>query len=150
MELSLQISPIPVDGRLYPGLKSPFRCVSEFVPRLADIRVRVLDIPDPFRAEDRLDPVFPEKAAQLIENIDQILSAAVRDIINIAIEAVDPQRKLSAVMVGDRKHDISGAQDAGIDSVGITWGYGSRAELEDAGATWIVDTPGELCSLILE
>jgi len=71
-------------------------------------------------------------------------------IINIAIEAADPERKFLAVMIGDRKHDIEGARDAGIDSIGITWGYGSRAELEDAGATYIVDTPEGLCRLLIE
>jgi len=72
-----------------------------------------------------------------------------QDIINIAIGAVDPERALSAVMIGDRKHDVTGARDAGIDSIGITWGYGPRAELESAGATWIIDTPDELCEFLL-
>ena len=48
--------------------------------------------------------------------------------------------RLSAVMICDRKHDIIGGYDADIDSIGVTWGYGSRAELEEAGATWIVDS----------
>lgn len=72
-----------------------------------------------------------------------------RDIINIAIDAADPERKLSTVMIGDRMHDITGARDAGIDSIGITWGYGSRSELENAGATWIADTPEVLCEFLL-
>jgi len=72
-----------------------------------------------------------------------------RDIIRIAIEAIDPEHRMKAVMVGDRKHDIRGALDAGIDSIGITWGYGRRSELEEAGATWIVDSLDELCRLVI-
>lgn len=45
-----------------------------------------------------------------------------------------------AVMIGDHDHDIAAAKHVGMRSVGVTWGYGSREELEHAGATWIVDT----------
>ena len=36
--------------------------------------------------------------------------------------------------IGDRKHDIEGAKDNDIDSIGVLFGYGSRKELEQAGA----------------
>ena len=72
-----------------------------------------------------------------------------REVIRIAMDAVDPERKLSAVMIGDRMHDIIGAREMGIDSIGVTWGYGSHEELKNAGATWIVDSPEELGCLIL-
>lgn len=45
------------------------------------------------------------------------------------------------VMIGDRKHDIIGAKQIGIASVGVLYGYGSREELEEAGADWTVDEP---------
>ncbi|MCL1804544.1 MAG: HAD hydrolase-like protein [Clostridiales bacterium] len=72
-----------------------------------------------------------------------------RDIVRIAIETLDPKRQISVVMIGDREHDIIAANENGIDSIGNTWGYGSRRELEIAGATRIVDTIDELYSLII-
>ena len=60
-----------------------------------------------------------------------------REIIRIALEAVG---STNAVMIGDRKHDIIGAIEAGIDSVGVLYGYGSREELADAGATVIAES----------
>jgi phosphoglycolate phosphatase len=54
-----------------------------------------------------------------------------------------------AVMIGDRKFDIIGAKKTGMLSIGITWGYGSREELESAGADAIVDSPEELRMLLL-
>jgi phosphoglycolate phosphatase len=45
------------------------------------------------------------------------------------------------VMVGDRKHDVLAAQAHGIRSVGVTYGYGSLEELQDAGADVICDSP---------
>lgn len=55
----------------------------------------------------------------------------------------------SAVMVGDREHDIIGASKACLDSVGILYGYGSREELERAGATAIAETVDELGRFLL-
>lgn len=44
----------------------------------------------------------------------------------------------SCLMIGDRRHDIAGAAAVGMDSCGVLWGYGSREELAEAGATRIV------------
>ena len=49
-----------------------------------------------------------------------------------------------SLMIGDRHYDIEGAVRAGIDSMGVLYGYGSREELEGAGATYIVETPEEI------
>ncbi|MBE6547445.1 MAG: HAD family hydrolase [Ruminococcaceae bacterium] len=52
------------------------------------------------------------------------------------------------LMVGDRKFDVEGAKLCGIHSVGVTWGYGDRAELEAEGATYVVDAVEELKNII--
>lgn len=52
--------------------------------------------------------------------------------------------KESALMVGDRKHDILGAKENGIRSMGVLFGYGSREELIFAGADEIAETPEEV------
>jgi phosphoglycolate phosphatase len=54
-----------------------------------------------------------------------------------------------AVMIGDRKHDAVGAKANGLASIGVTWGYGSRQELLDAGVDCLVDTPQDLAEPIL-
>lgn len=51
------------------------------------------------------------------------------------------------LMVGDRKFDIAGAHANRMRAVGVLWGYGSREELETAGADLIVDVPAELMLL---
>ncbi|QSO51061.1 HAD hydrolase-like protein [Alicyclobacillus curvatus] len=45
------------------------------------------------------------------------------------------------VMVGDRKYDIIGGKKWGLYTVGVTYGFGSRDELESAGPDHIVDHP---------
>ena len=45
-----------------------------------------------------------------------------------------------AIMVGDRFHDVQGARACGLDCVGVTFGYGGKDELVQAGAAAVVDT----------
>lgn len=54
----------------------------------------------------------------------------------------------SCIMIGDRMHDMAGAQACGIPAVGVLWGYGSREELEQAGADSLCDRPENLVSVI--
>jgi phosphoglycolate phosphatase len=55
-----------------------------------------------------------------------------------------------AVMIGDREHDVVGAGANGLAAIGVTWGYGSRQELLDAGAACLVDDPRGLEEPILK
>ena len=56
----------------------------------------------------------------------------------------------SIIMIGDREYDIIGAQQTSIKSIGITWGYGTKEELQTAGAKHIADTTQELYNTILQ
>lgn len=58
------------------------------------------------------------------------------------------EAKEDMVMVGDTKYDILGAKAHGIPAIGVSWGYGSVAEMRDAGAVGIADTMEELLTLI--
>jgi phosphoglycolate phosphatase len=57
----------------------------------------------------------------------------------------NPPRE-SVVMVGDRHSDVTAGVDCGVLAVGVTWGYGSRAELEATGAR-LIDQPAALLDL---
>ena len=54
-----------------------------------------------------------------------------------------------SLMVGDRRYDISGAHAAGMRGLGVLWGYGTRDELETAGADQLVDFPADLGRTVL-
>ena len=53
-----------------------------------------------------------------------------------------------AVMIGDTSVDIRTGRAAGVTTVGVTWGFRERAELEEAGADHIIDRPDELLSVL--
>lgn len=57
--------------------------------------------------------------------------------------------KEDCIMIGDREHDIIGAKEAGIKSVGVRFGYAAQGELENAGADYIVDDILSLTELLL-
>lgn len=54
----------------------------------------------------------------------------------------------AVVMVGDRFHDIIGAKKNNLASIGVTYGYGSREELENHKADLITDCPNEIPTLL--
>lgn len=54
-----------------------------------------------------------------------------------------------AVMIGDRHFDIDGAVANRVRGIGVLWGFGGRAELEQAGAHAVAATPDELARLLL-
>jgi len=63
----------------------------------------------------------------------------------IVQETVEPA---TTIMIGDRLHDIVGANANKIASIGVLWGYGDRSELEAAGADRIAERPEDLPALV--
>lgn len=70
-----------------------------------------------------------------LQHKDALLAHALAD------AQVDP---VGAIMIGDRKFDVLGAGANGLRTIGVAWGYGSRAELEEAGAAAVVSAPAEV------
>lgn len=56
----------------------------------------------------------------------------------------------NVVMIGDRKHDLIGARNCGIHSIGVEYGYGSPEELRNERPTHTVRFVQELRHLLLE
>ena len=71
-------------------------------------------------------------------------------VIEHAFEECNITDKSQVLMVGDRKYDVNGAKKMGVDSMGVLYGFGSREELEEAGATYIVDTVKDLEEIFCE
>jgi len=54
-----------------------------------------------------------------------------------------------SLMVGDRRHDISGAHAVGMRGLGVLWGYGTRDELEIASADQLVESTADLARTVV-
>ena len=70
------------------------------------------------------------------------------DVIAYTIKQLSVTDKSKVVMIGDRHHDIEGANQNGIDSIGVLFGYGDREELETAGATYIAETINDILKFL--
>lgn len=80
-------------------------------------------------------------AGVTLENADKSL------IVSRAI-AASGENECDIIMVGDREYDVIGANNNGIKSLGVLYGYGTRDELEKAGATYIAETPYDVLKFI--
>ncbi len=61
------------------------------------------------------------------------------EIIAYALERCGNPDKKSVLMIGDRHYDIEGAHQNGVKACGVLYGYGTREELESAGADYIAE-----------
>ncbi len=71
------------------------------------------------------------------------------EVVEYALSTLSDEERKFSVMAGDRKFDIEGANLSHIDSIGVTWGFGTRDELVSAGALHIADSIWELESILL-
>lgn len=71
------------------------------------------------------------------------------EIIKFALKEAGVKHLEKAVMIGDRKYDILGARDAGISSIGVTYGFGQEAELQEAGADLLVETARAVMEILI-
>jgi len=69
-------------------------------------------------------------------------------IIQQALSKLTDVSKEKVVMVGDRGHDVIGARKNGIDSIAVTYGYGTLEELQNANPMHIADSVESLKTLL--
>lgn len=53
----------------------------------------------------------------------------------------EEQKSGKILMIGDRKYDIIGAHKNNLKCAGVLWGYGSKEELSENGADFLVENP---------
>lgn len=66
----------------------------------------------------------------------------IRDVMHITAHTAE-----NTLFVGDSGVDIETAKAANVESVGVTWGFRTRAELQECGATYIVDKADKIFKL---
>lgn len=83
-------------------------------------------------------------AAVVGSGLDEKTRATKSEVVRQALELLAPG---SALLVGDRSHDVEGARANGVPCVGVLYGYGSREEL--SGAAYTAGSVAELSGLLL-
>ncbi len=81
---------------------------------------------------------------------DERCSRSPKDVVlAYCLNALNNPNLEDVVMVGDRSYDVSGSLKVGVTPVGVSYGYGSKRELINSGASVIVDSAKELKELFI-
>ncbi len=129
--------------RAYPG-------ADDLLTLLADLGVRVAVVTAKIQsfAEEAL------RVAGLDRHLSDVFGRAPQDVVTKTATLAGALRstgapRTSAVMVGDREHDVLAALDNRIDSIAVLHGFGTHDELRTAGPTHIVDSLAQIGPLVL-
>ncbi len=71
------------------------------------------------------------------------------EVVAEALRRLGNPDKSGVIMIGDRSHDVIGAEKCGVGCIGVSFGYAAEGELKTAGAIKIADSVSELQKLLL-
>lgn len=91
---------------------------------------------------------FPQQMAVCVGERPGIRRKPAPDVILAALEELHADLSTS-VYIGDSEVDMETVKNTGLDGIAVTWGFRTRQQLLDAGATQIADTPQQLLELLL-
>lgn len=128
----------------------PYDGMAELVEELRQSGAKLAVASNKFQAgtEKLIRKFFPEvEWVEICGNREGVPLKPDTALVDLILDKAGVERK-NCYMVGDSAVDILTAQNAGIHSIGVSWGFRSREELEQAGAEQIADTVEELKSML--
>ncbi len=134
------------ENSVYPGIPELLATLQESNIRLATATSKPEYSATRILQHFELDRYFEFIGAAALDGSRDSKSLVIKHTLEATGTHPDTHRML---MIGDRHHDIHGAKEHGINSIGVLWGYGDQDELEQAGAIDIVSDPQQLAQLIL-
>ena len=133
------------ENLLYPGIPELLQTLTDQGKQLALATSKPTTFARRILTHFQIDHYFAEEL--IIGSFLDGRRTAKAEVIAAALALLPPEKE-QAVMVGDRKFDIEGAQANGIASIGVTYGYGELAEIELAGPTHIAHTVLDIKTLL--
>jgi phosphoglycolate phosphatase len=128
----------------------PYDGMTELVEELRQSGAKLAVASNKFQAgtEKLIRKFFPKvEWVEICGNREGVPLKPDTALVDLILDKTDVERE-NCYMVGDSAVDILTAQNAGIHSIGVSWGFRSRTELEEAGAEQIADTVEELKSML--
>lgn len=130
----------------------PYEGIEEMLATLSAAGVKLAVASNKFNAGTRklINRFFGHiPFAAIYGNRDNVPLKPAPDVLNEIVTECETSAT-ECFMIGDSGVDIDCAKRAGIRSIGVTWGFRCREELEQHGAEHIVDTPQDVVRIILE
>jgi AHBA synthesis associated protein len=111
-----------------------------------DIKLTVATGKDGYRARDLLNTLNIAQYIDIVTGSDEIQYAKpAPDMLLFQMRTLGVSAE-ETMMVGDSHADVEAGKGAGVTTVGVSWGYGSREDL--SMADFIIDHPSQLLELI--
>jgi phosphoglycolate phosphatase len=129
----------------------PYPGIPALLHRLSAARARMgvlSNKPDAF-TQRMVAHVFPDIAWACVRGAREDVPLKPAPDAALAIAAAWGLAPTDVLYVGDTATDMLTATNAGMPSVGVTWGFRDRAELAANGAHWIVDHPDAIADILL-
>ena len=94
------------------------------------------------------DEHFPGQFEYMVGNRPDLAPKPAPDSVNEVIEKMGLERK-DIVYIGDTEVDIQTSDNAGLDCIGVEWGFRDGAYLRELGAKYIVEQPMDVLDIVL-
>ena len=132
------------DSRPYPG-------IPELLSYLQDAGIQITVASNKYQAATQklIDHYFPEIHFTAVFGQREGIKVKPDPTVVFDILEVAKVTKEEVLYVGDSGVDMQTAANAGVTVCGVTWGFRTRAELEEFSPQYIVDTAEEIKRLIL-
>lgn len=135
------------ENEIYAGIKEMLRTLKKKGMHLAVASskptVFVEKILEHFKIRKYFEVVVGSELDGRRVNKDEVVQVALSQLFSGSLIERD-----KVYMIGDRKFDVEGAKAQRVESIGVSYGYGSIEELKEAKADYIVRTVGELENLL--
>lgn len=76
----------------------------------------------------------------IVGAVDEKVREKKSEVLDFVLSSFPELARERCILVGDRVYDAEGAALCGIDSLGVLYGHGSRAEVDAAGFTYVAET----------
>lgn len=133
------------ENTVYPGAE-------EFLREMKNIGKTLLvatSKPEPVATEVLEHFGLAQYFTDIVGSDPQNFNSTKAEVVSDALKRGNVTDLSSAVMIGDRKHDIIGAKENNLRAIGVLYGYGSREEFEAAGAWRVAKDFEEVKKIIL-
>lgn len=133
------------ENRVYPGIPE----LLHDLVRAGKILVLATSKPTPYSVQILTHFHLEHFFNQIVgSNLDGSRSKKA-DVIAHAMQQYPSLNPLSCVMIGDRKEDVAGAHSNGVDSIAVSYGYGSSEELELAHPTFLANSVPDIRKILI-
>ncbi|MEE1106930.1 HAD family hydrolase [Macrococcoides canis] len=132
------------ENEVYAGIEIVLQALTAQGKQLFVATSKPTDFAIPILQHFKLDGYFNEIVGSNMDGSRTNKAEVIATVMNT--HQLEPDK---TVMIGDRMHDINGAHQNNIDSIGVLYGYGSAEEIKAAKPTHTIATVDYLLDVLL-